>query len=118
MLPAVSVVEGKSLSLRDTAAQTPAFEARLTAGKSAAFFGDFARVRQDRCAPVYFFRSALSRTGGVRAAGPEEGLKHPSWIAPDGWVSIPQSRLTGFVASLSCAKVARLSQVLKIALDI
>jgi mRNA interferase MazF len=67
------------------------------------------------CAPV------LTRGHGLEtevSVGPEEGLKHPSWIGCDGLVSIPKSRLTDFVGSLSPSKLSRLSQALRIALDI
>jgi len=50
--------------------------------------------------------------------GPEDGLKHPSWIGCDGLVSVPKSRLTDFIGRLSPAKLARLSQALRIALDV
>lgn len=67
------------------------------------------------CAPVF------TRGHGLQtevAVGPENGLKHPSWIGCDGLVSIPKSRLTHFIGSLSPQKLSRLSQALKIALDI
>jgi mRNA interferase MazF len=52
------------------------------------------------------------------AVGPEDGLKHPSWIGCDGLVSIPKSRLTHFMGTLSPQKLSRLAQALKIALDV
>ncbi|MGH9401401.1 MAG: type II toxin-antitoxin system PemK/MazF family toxin [Terriglobia bacterium] len=67
------------------------------------------------CAPVF------TRGHGLEtevSAGPEDGLKHPNSIGCDGLVSIPKSRLTDFVGSLSSAKLSRLSQALKIALDV
>jgi mRNA interferase MazF len=67
------------------------------------------------CAPV------LTRGHGLEtevSVGPEEGLKLPSWIASDGLVSIPKSRLTNFVGTLSPQKLSRLSHALRIALDI
>ena len=67
------------------------------------------------CAPVFTRGHGLETEVPV---GPEEGLKHPSWIGCDGLVSIPKSRLTDFVGSLSPQKLSRLSQALKIALDI
>jgi mRNA interferase MazF len=67
------------------------------------------------CAPVFARGHGLETEVPV---GPEEGLEHPSWIASDGPVSIPKSRLTDFVGSLSPAKLARLSQAFRIALDI
>ncbi|MGH9432974.1 MAG: type II toxin-antitoxin system PemK/MazF family toxin [Terriglobia bacterium] len=67
------------------------------------------------CAPLFTRGHGLEREVSV---GPEDGLKHPSWIASDGLVSVPKSRLTDFVGSLSPAKLSRLSQALRIALDI
>jgi mRNA interferase MazF len=67
------------------------------------------------CAPVFTSGHGLETEVSV---GPEDGLKHPSWIASDGLVSIPKSRLNDFVGSLSPEKLLRLSQALKIALDI
>ncbi len=67
------------------------------------------------CAPVFTRGHGLETEVSV---GPEDGLKHPSWIGCDGLVSIPKSRLTDFVGSLSPQKLSRLSQALKIALDI
>ncbi len=67
------------------------------------------------CAPVFIRDHGLATEVSV---GPEDGLKHPSWIGCDGLVSIPKGRLTDFVGSLSPEKLWRLSQALKIALDI
>jgi mRNA interferase MazF len=67
------------------------------------------------CAPVFTRGHGLETEVSV---GPEAGLKHASWIGCDGLVSIPKSRLTDFVCSLSPEKLSRLSQALKIALDI
>jgi len=67
------------------------------------------------CAP------AFTRGHGLEtevSAGPEDGLKHPSWIVCDGLVSMPKTRLTDYIGSLSPQKLSRLSQALKIALDI
>src|SRR5208337_2273448 len=58
------------------------------------------------CAPVFTRGHGLETEVSV---GPEDGLKHPSWIASDGLVSIPKSRLTDFVGSLSPEKLWRLS---------
>jgi mRNA interferase MazF len=66
------------------------------------------------CAPVFTRGHGLATEVSV---GPEEGLKHPSWIGCDGLVSIPKSRLTDFVGSLSPQNLWRLSQALRIALD-
>ena len=67
------------------------------------------------CAPVFTRGHGLLTEVAV---GPEDGLKHPSWIGCDGLVSIPKSRLTDFIGSLSPARLSRLSQALKISLDI
>jgi mRNA interferase MazF len=67
------------------------------------------------CAPVFTCGHGLETEVSV---GPEIGLKYPSWIASDGLVSIPKSRLTDFVGSLSPVKLSRLSHALRIALDI
>jgi mRNA interferase MazF len=67
------------------------------------------------CAPVFTRGHGLETEVSV---GPEDGLRHPSWIASDGLVSIPKSRLTDFLGSLSPGKLSHLSQALKIALDI
>ena len=67
------------------------------------------------CAPVFTRGHGLATELSV---GPEDGLKHPSWIASDGLVSIPKSRLTDFVGSLSPQKLSHLSHALRIALDI
>ena len=67
------------------------------------------------CAPVFTRGHGLETEVSV---GPEEGLKHPSWIASDGLVSIPKSRLTDFVGALPAAKLALLSRALRAALDL
>jgi mRNA interferase MazF len=67
------------------------------------------------CAPVFTRGHELETEVSV---GPEDGLKHPSWISCDGLVSIPKSRLTHFIGSLTPAKRSRLSKALKIALEI
>ena len=65
------------------------------------------------CAPVFTRGHRLETEVSV---GPEDGLKHG--IACDGLVSIPKSRLTDLVGSLSPEKLSRLSHALRIALDI
>ena len=67
------------------------------------------------CAPVFTRGHGLETEVSV---GPEDGLKHPSWIASDGLVSIPKTRLTDYIGRFSPEKLSRLSQALKIALDI
>jgi mRNA interferase MazF len=65
------------------------------------------------CAPVFTSGHGLETEVSV---GPEDGLKHG--VCCDGLVSIPKSRLTDFVGSLSPEKLSRLSHALRIALDI
>jgi mRNA interferase MazF len=67
------------------------------------------------CAPAFTRGHGLETEVPV---GPEEGLKHPSWIGCDGLVSISKTRLSDFVGRLSPEKLSRLSHALRIALDI
>ncbi len=67
------------------------------------------------CAPVFSNGQGLSTQVEI---GPEEGLKHPSWIMCDNLVSIRKSELTNYVGSLSRSKLAELSHALKMALDL
>jgi mRNA interferase MazF len=67
------------------------------------------------CAPVFSQGQGLSTQVAV---GPNEGLKHPSWIMCDNLVSIRKSDLTHYLGSLSAAKVAELNEALKMALDL
>lgn len=50
--------------------------------------------------------------------GPEEGLKHESWIHCDNLVSFQKSALTDFVGTLSAAKLKELNRSLAFALDL
>jgi mRNA interferase MazF len=65
------------------------------------------------CSPVFSSGQALSTQVAV---GPEEGLKHDSWIMCDNLVSLRKSDLTQFVGSLSRSKIAELNQSLRSAL--
>jgi mRNA interferase MazF len=65
------------------------------------------------CAPVYTDGDALSTQVAV---GPEEGLKHASWVACDNLRSIRKSELTQFLGSLSWSKLAELDEALRVAL--
>ncbi len=67
------------------------------------------------CAPVFSSGEGLSTQVAV---GPEEGLKHASWIMCDNLVSLRKADLTQFVGSLAKSKLAELERALKIALDI
>ena len=67
------------------------------------------------CAPV------MTRGEGLTtqvAVGPEEGLKHASWIACDGLSSIEKGRLTDCVGGLPPAKLRALGEALRSALDL
>ena len=67
------------------------------------------------CAPVFSNGEGLSTQVAI---GPEEGLKHSSWIMCDNLVSMRKSDLTNYVGSLSRSKLAELNQALKMALDL
>ena len=65
------------------------------------------------CAPVYSVHDGLSTQV---ALGEDEGLKHASSIHCDELVSIPKSKLTNYVGSLSSEKIKILQRALRIAL--
>ena len=65
------------------------------------------------CAPVFTDGDALSTQVSI---GPEEGLKHQSWIVCDNLRSIRKRELTQYLGSLSWSKLAELDEALKIAL--
>jgi mRNA interferase MazF len=67
------------------------------------------------CAPVFTNGEGLSTQIPV---GPEEGLKHPSWIMCDNLVSLRKANLTHYVGSLSRSKLDELGQALTMALDL
>lgn len=67
------------------------------------------------CAPVFSHGEALSTQVAV---GPEEGLKHGSWIMCDNLVSLRKSDLSQYVGSLRENKLAELARSLKIALEL
>ena len=67
------------------------------------------------CAPV--FTSGQGLATQVRV-GPDEGLKHSSWIMCDNLVSLRKSDLTQYLGSLSSAKASELNRALKVALDL
>jgi mRNA interferase MazF len=67
------------------------------------------------CAPVFTNGSGLATQVAV---GPNEGLKHESWIVCDNLRSLPKADLTQFVGSLSWAKIAELDEALRIALGL
>lgn len=67
------------------------------------------------CAPVYSNGEELSTQIGV---GPEEGLKHSSWIMCDNLVSVRKSELTNYLGALSSPKLAELDYALRMALEL
>jgi len=67
------------------------------------------------CAPVYSQHDGLLTQVAV---GVEEGLKHESSIHCDELMSVPKSRLTNYVGSLSPAKLIELAAALKEAIGV
>jgi mRNA interferase MazF len=67
------------------------------------------------CAPIYSVHDGLSTQILV---GTEEGLKHDSSIHCDELISLPKSALTQYIGMLPPAKMDKLNQSLRIALDI
>jgi len=67
------------------------------------------------CAPVFSSGEGLSTQVAI---GPDEGLRHDSWIMCDNLVSLRKADLTQFLGSLSRSKLAELNRALKIALDL
>jgi mRNA interferase MazF len=67
------------------------------------------------CAGIYTAGLGLATQVAV---GPEEGLKHESWIHCDNLVSFDKSILTDFVGTLSATKIKCLNRSLAMALDL
>lgn len=67
------------------------------------------------CAPVYSSHDGLLTQVEV---GIEQGLKHTSSIHCDALMSLPKSRLTHFIGTLSAAKLGELDNALREALDL
>ena len=67
------------------------------------------------CAPVFSNGEELSTQIAV---GPDEGMKHESWIMCDNLVSLRKADLTQYVGSLSPAKLAEFNRALRMALDL
>jgi mRNA interferase MazF len=65
------------------------------------------------CAPVFSNGEGISTQVAV---GPDEGLKHDSWIICDNLRSLPKTHFTQFLGSLSHRKLAELDEALRIAL--
>ena len=67
------------------------------------------------CAPVFSNGEGLSTQVPI---GPDEGMKHPSWVMCDNLVSLRKADLTQYVGSLPRAKLAELDRALKMAMDL
>ncbi len=67
------------------------------------------------CAPVFSRGHGLASQVSI---GPNEGMKHESWIMCDNLASVWKSELTQFVGSLSYAKVAELDEAIRVALSL
>ncbi|MDR3772280.1 MAG: type II toxin-antitoxin system PemK/MazF family toxin [Terracidiphilus sp.] len=67
------------------------------------------------CAPIYTEGLGLATQVAV---GPQDGLKHESWIHCDNLVSFDKSVLTDFVGTLSATKIMHLNRSLAFALDL
>lgn len=67
------------------------------------------------CAPVFTHGEGLSTQVAV---GPDEGLKHPSWIMCDNLVSLRKTELTQFLGSLARPRLVELNRALRTALDL
>jgi mRNA interferase MazF len=67
------------------------------------------------CAPVFTSGEGLSTQVAV---GPDEGLKHASWIMCDNLISVRKTDLSHYVGALPPAKLAALNRALRLALDI
>lgn len=67
------------------------------------------------CAPIFSVAEGLVTQVQV---GPEEGLKHSSWIMCDHLVSVPKATLTQYVGSLAPSKIAELDRALAAALNL
>lgn len=67
------------------------------------------------CAPIFSSGEGLSTQVAV---GPDEGLKHASWIMCDNLVSLRKSELTQYLGLLAASKMKELNRALKMALEL
>jgi mRNA interferase MazF len=67
------------------------------------------------CVPVYSGRHGLASQVTV---GVDEGLKHDGALHCDSLISLPKTRLTSFVGTLSLSKLRELDRALVAALAI
>jgi mRNA interferase MazF len=82
---------------------------------SRGFVADNERISTVICAPIYGEVAGLHSEVVV---GPEDGLPRESAIRCDYLTLIFKRKLTGFVATLSQAKIAELNRALRYALDL
>ena len=67
------------------------------------------------CAPVFTRGQGLATQVPI---GPEQGMKHSSWIMCDNLTSLRKDELTQFIGSLSPVKLQELDRALTFALDL
>jgi mRNA interferase MazF len=67
------------------------------------------------CAPIFSNGEGLSTQVEV---GPDQGLRHQSWIMCDNLISLKKADLTNYIGSLTAAKINEVSRALKMALDL
>ena len=67
------------------------------------------------CAPIYSRGDGLSTQVPV---GPDQGLKHDSWIMCDNLVSVQKVQLTDYLGSLGGSLSAQLNRALRSALEL
>jgi mRNA interferase MazF len=67
------------------------------------------------CAPIFSNGQDLSTQVAI---GPDEGVKHPSWITCDNLISVRKAELSHFIAQLPPGKIAELDRALRMALSI
>jgi mRNA interferase MazF len=67
------------------------------------------------CAPVFSNGQGLSTQVAI---GPDQGLKHESWIMCDNLISVRKTELSQYVSLLSPAKIAELDRALRKALNL
>ena len=67
------------------------------------------------CAPVFSNGQALSTQVAI---GPDEGMKHPSWIMCDNLVSLRKTELSRFVGQLPNVRMAEVDRALRMALSV
>ena len=97
---------------RPTAHDPKKFRVFVVVSRNSLFATSFSTVT---CAPIYTNYHGISTQVVV---GIEEGLKHESSIYCDELISLPKSKLTNFIGSLSEQKIKELNHALKIALEI